>query len=293
MGWRSTVATIRMQLQVFARIVEVIAEVHGFSRLGQHRHPSRRRSGDGRHPVEPARAALRRAVAAGVPADRHAGGRCRAGPALLRRRPHHLSGGIGGAGADPVRRRPANQVSKHPHRAGAIDGAGDHRRAADRADHRAGRQICARSELDRGAAGRRRGGIDRCRGGVPAGAHAGPAPAPPRRRDPGSRIRHQRSVRDLSHPDAGRIHFDRRKLALHVALEFAREGRARRRHRRDRRPSGGGGAQSRGAAAGPARALCHHRRAGDLRRGADLARLGISRGLSRRHHHRQPADARA
>ena len=79
----------------------------------------------------------------------------------------------------------------------------------------------------------------------------------------------------------------------HVALEFAREGRARRHRRRDRRPSGGGGAQSRGAAAGPACALCRDRGAGDLRRGADRARLGISRGLSRRHHHRQPADARA
>ena len=39
----------------------------------------------------------------------------------------------------------------------------------------------------------------------------GPAPAPPRRRDAGSRIRHQRSLRDLPHPDAGRIHLERRK----------------------------------------------------------------------------------
>ena len=69
--------------------------------------------------------------------------------------------------------------------------------------------------------------------------------------------------------------------------------RARRRRRRDRRPSGGAGAQSRGAAAGPACALCHDRGAGDLRRGADRACVRISRGLSRRHHHRQPADARA
>ena len=213
MGWRPTVATIRMQLQVFAglqrllrRFMASLDSVSIAILLGAVLVMAG-------HPVEPARAALRRAAAAGVPADRHAGGRCRAGPAQLRRRPHHLSGGIGGAGADPVRRRPADPVSKHPHRAGAIDGAGDHRRAADRADHRAGRQICARSELDRGAAGRRRGGLDRCRGGVPARAHAGPAPAPARRRDAGSRIRHQRSVRDLSHPDAGRVHFDRRKLA--------------------------------------------------------------------------------
>ena len=146
MGWRRTVATIRMQLQVFAVICE---GAHGFSRFGQHSHSSRRGSGDGRHSVEPARAALRRAAAAGVPADRHAGRRFRPGPDAVRRRAHHLSGGLGGAGADPVRRRPANAVSKHPRGAGAVDGAGHHRRAADGADHGAGRQICARSELDR------------------------------------------------------------------------------------------------------------------------------------------------
>src|SRR5215216_3968709 len=42
-----------------------------------------------------------------------------------------------------------------------------------------------------------------CRGGVPARSHAGPASAPACRSNPGSRIRHQRPVRDLSHPDAG------------------------------------------------------------------------------------------
>ena len=70
-------------------------------------------------------------------------------------------------------------------------------------------------------------------------------------------------------------------------------GAARRGHRRDRRPPRRAGAQSRGAAAGPARAVRHHRGAGDLRRRADRARIGLPRGLSRRHHHRQPADARA
>jgi cell volume regulation protein A len=43
-------------------------------------------------------------------------------------------------------------------------------------------------------------------------------------------------------------------------------GRARRHRRRDRRPAGGAGAQPRRAAAGPARAVRHHRGAGDLRR---------------------------
>ena len=80
---------------------------------------------------------------------------------------------------------------------------------------------------------------------------------------------------------------------LHVVLEFAPEAVLGADHRRDRRPAGGAGAQSRGAAAGPACAVRHHRGAGDFRRRADRACLGISRGLSRRHHHRQPADARA
>ena len=35
---------------------------------------------------------------------------------------------------------------------------------------------------------------------------------PARRRDAGSRIRQQRSVRGVSHPDAGRVHFGRAKL---------------------------------------------------------------------------------
>ena len=47
------------------------------------------------------------------------------------------------------------------------------------------------------------------------------------------------------------------------------------------------------AAAGTACALCHDGGPGDFRRRADRARVGLSRGLSRRHHHRQPADAGA
>ena len=70
-------------------------------------------------------------------------------------------------------------------------------------------------------------------------------------------------------------------------------GRARRHRRRGRRPAGGAGAEPRRAAAGAACAVRRHRRAGDFRRRADRARLGLSRGLSRRHHHRQPADPRA
>src|SRR3981189_926559 len=152
MGWRRTVATIRMRLQVFFQVFAMIAEVHGFSRFSQHSHSSRRGSGDGRHSVEPARAALRRAIAAGVLVHRHAGRRLRPGAAAVRRRPRHLSGRLGGAGADPVRWGFKNAVSKHSRGAGAFDGIGDDRRVADGADHRAGRQICARPELDRSAA---------------------------------------------------------------------------------------------------------------------------------------------
>ena len=210
MGWRRTVATIRMQLQVFAHdLRKLMASLNSVSiaiLLG---------------------AVL---VMAGILSSLLAlrfgaplllvflfigmlAGDSGPGQLRVRRRAHHLSGGIGGAGADPVRWRPANAVSKHPRGAGAVDGAGHHRRAADGADHRAGRQICARPELDRGAAGRRRGGVDRCRGGVSAGACAGPAAASARRRDAGGRIRHQRSVRGVSHADAGRIDLGRRQLA--------------------------------------------------------------------------------
>ena len=182
---------------------------------------------------------------------------------------------------------------EHPRGAGAVDGAGHRRRAADGADHRAGRQICARSELDRSAAGRRRGGVDRRRGGVSAGACAGPAAASARRRDAGGRIRHQRSVRGVSHLDAGGADLGRRKLGRACGAGIGPRGRARRHRRRDRRPAGGAGAEPRRVAAGAARAVRHHRGAGDFRRRADRACVGISRGLSRRHHHRQPADPRA
>ena len=229
--WRRTVATIRMQLQVFSVFCE---SAHGVTRFGQHSHSSRRGSGDGRDPVEPARAAVRRAAAAGVSADRHGGGQFRAGPDRVQRRAYHLSGGIGGAGVDPVRRRPADPVSKHPRRAGAVDGAGDHRRAADGADHRAGRQIRPRPELGRGAAGRRRGGVDRRRGGVSAGARAGPAAASARRRDARGRVRYQRSVRGVSHADAGGTDLERCQLVLACGDGIRAGGGARRHHRRGR-----------------------------------------------------------
>ncbi len=215
------------------------------------------------------------------------------GQLQLRRRAYHLSGGLGGAGADPVRWRPEDPLPEHPRGARAVDGAGDRRRAVDGADHGAGRQICARPELDRSAAGRRRGRLDRCGGGVPAGACAGLAAAPARRRDAGGRIRHQRSLRGVSDPDAGRADLERQQFGLARAARIRAGGRAGRHRRRGRRQARGAGAQSRRAAAGPACAVRHHGGAGDLRRRADRACLGVPRGLSRRHHHRQPADARA
>ena len=66
-------------------------------------------------------------------------------------------------------------------------------------------------------------------GGVPAGACAGPAPAPARRRDAGSRIRQQRSVRGVPHADAGRVHLGRPLFARPCADGAASGGRARRR----------------------------------------------------------------
>ncbi len=82
----------------------------------------------------------------------------------------------------------------------------------------------ARPQLDRGAAGRRRGGLDRRGGGVSPGARAGPAAAAPRRRDAGGRVRHQRSLRGVSDADAGRTDFGRPQLAHGMwSLELARE----------------------------------------------------------------------
>ena len=79
----------------------------------------------------------------------------------------------------------------------------------------------------------------------------------------------------------------------HVALEFGREAVLGAIIGVHRRPLRGAGAQSCGAAAGAARAVCRDRGIGDFRCRADRARFGVSRGVSRRHHHRQPADAGA
>ena len=261
---------------------------------GQHSHSSRRGSGDGRDPVEPARAALRRAAAAGIPVHRHAGRRCRsrASCSSTTSARTYLVGSVALAlilfdGGLKTRFQSIRTVLAPSMVLATVGVLVTALITAPVA------KICARPELGRGAAGRRGGGLDRRRRRVPAGAYPGPAVAPARRRDAGGGIRHQRSVRDLPHLDAGRIHLERGKLARAYRAGIYPRGPARRARRRDRRPARRAGAQSRGAAAGPARAVRHHSGAGDFRRGADCAWLRLSRGLSRRHHHRQPADARA
>ena len=89
---------------------------NGFARRRQPRHSACGASGAGRHPVEPGGAALRRAVAAGVPAGRHAGGRSRPARHQVRRRAARLHRRLGGAGADPVRRRLAHPLPDLPQR---------------------------------------------------------------------------------------------------------------------------------------------------------------------------------
>ena len=69
--------------------------------------------------------------------------------------------------------------------------------------------------------------------------------------------------------------------------------RPRRLRRRDRRLDRGDPAQPRRVAAGIACALRDDRGARGVRRRPDLSRVGISRGLCRRHDHRQSADAGA
>ena len=96
--------------------------------------------------------------------------------------------------------------------------AGDRRRAGDRRADRAGGGLCARARLDRGAAGRRRGRLDRRRRGVLPAARQGVAAAAARQRDARGRIRHQRSVRDLSHHRADRDHPPRRQAVARDRL---------------------------------------------------------------------------
>ena len=170
-------------------------------------------------------------------------------------------------GADPVRRRPAHPVRDLPQRAGAGGHAGDRRRAGHRGADRAGRGLGARAELDRGAAGRRGGGLDRRRGGVLPDACQGPAAAAARRRDARGRIRHQRSVRDLPHHRAGRDPAARPQSLDRDRHVPGPRGGAGRHHRLARRPRHGAGAQPAGTAAGPARAVRRDRRAGDVRPG--------------------------
>ena len=169
----------------------------------QHRHSARRRSGAGRHPVEPrgACASARRCCwssssSACWPARR-------ARRHQVRRRAGRLHRGLGGARPDPVRRRSAHALSDLPQRDGARWPARDRRRPRDRRADRARRHVAARPRLDRVAADRRRRRLDRRGGRVLPGACARPAAAAAGRRDAGGRIRHQRSVRHLPHHRAG------------------------------------------------------------------------------------------
>ena len=177
---------------------------HGIDRLSQHHHPVRRRAGARRHHVEPGGAALRRAVAARVPPGRHAGRRIRRRRHQVRRRAAGLYGRLGGARPDPVRRRAAHAARDLPQRARPRGPAGHCRRPDHGGADRAGRGLGAATQLERGAAGWRRDGLDRRRGGVLPAARQGAAAAAARQRHARGRIRHQRSVRDLYHHRAGR-----------------------------------------------------------------------------------------
>ena len=105
-------------------------------------------------------------------------------------------------------------------------GARDRRRPDHRGVDRAGRQVPARPELERVAAGRRGRGLDRCGGGVLPDPCPRPAPASARRRDARGRIRQQRSVRGLAHRPAGRVSVCGRRV---VGTRAGGAGRARRR----------------------------------------------------------------
>ena len=266
---------------------------HGLPRHHQSRHPARQPADAGRYPVEPDRAALRRAAAAGVFAGRHSGRRGRAGRPQIQRRAHRLYRRLDRAGAHPVRRRPANQACHLPQRAGAGGDAGDRRRAGHHAHHRAHCQAGARSRLDPGTTGRRGGGVHRRGGSVPADQRPRLAPAPARARDPRSRIRHQRSLRRGPVAGASRDAAGRRSKLVARAGDLSARYRARLCHRLCRRARHHPGAQPGRACPRPARAVRGRERRGRLCLCQLAARLGFPRGLSCRPCRRQPADARA
>ncbi len=89
------------------------------------------------------------------------------------------------------------------------------------------------------------------------------------------------------------ILFSGGKAWTEVAALLLEKGARRRLPRLGRRPRHRAGAQPSGAAAGHARTVRRHRRAGDIRRGGMGARLRLPGGLCRRPHRRQPRDARA
>ena len=203
-----------------------------------------------------------------------------------------LYGRFRGARPDPVRRRPAHAACDLPQRAGA-GRAPRHRRRPDHGDaDGAGGVLDARADLVRGAPGRRRDGLDRRRRRVLPAPRQGPAAPPARQRHARGRIRHQRSVRDLPDHRPRRNPVFRRQGVDRSRRPAAGKGHHRRLPRLGRRPRHRAGAEPPGAAAGHARAVRRHRRAGDVRRGGMGARLRLPRGLCRRPHRRQPRDAR-
>ena len=115
---------------------------------------------------------------------------------------------------------------------------------------------------------------------------------PARFRDARGRVRHQRSVRDLSHHRPGRDPAVRQQAMDRHRRLAGRESHHRRLPRLGRRPRHRPGAQPPGAAAGDACAVRRHRRAGDVRPGRVVARLRLPRGLYRRADRRQSRDAR-
>ena len=139
------------------------------------------------------RDAVRGAAAAGVPDPGHASRRVGPGRDPVRRRPHHLSGGLGRARPHLVRWRFAHPLCELPQRVCARAGARHHRGPADRGTDGAGHQIRAGSRLERGGAGWRGRGLDRRGGRVLPHPCPRLAPAPARGRilevESGSTIR--------------------------------------------------------------------------------------------------------
>ena len=242
------------------------------------------------HLRRPGLVADRGALAAGVPGARHVLRRGRPWRHLLRQLLRGVRHWQHGAGDHPVRRRPAHRFGQFPNcrLAGAPPGYG--RRGGHCRADRGRCALAAGAGFDRKLSDRRRGRLDRRRGGL-----LPPAPAWPRHQAAGAQcarggIRPERPDRGL--PDGRLCHAAAWRQHRAGVEPGSRLRQSDRRRRGNRARSG----VYPGLADQPARARLrplsdprHGVGAVHFRRRAGARRQRLSRGLPRRADRRQPA----